>query len=165
MAGETGRSFYWGSTYPKADRVWATAVTPEMLAKHTRSPLMSQVLEATDAWLSGVPQSVRASAPDTLDLAYVEQRLGCWESSTRYLFPGRPRVSSPMTTTFNIEAMLRLPEDYRAARTLQRDMVAHGWPERLSVPFNKPSGLLRLPGYAQRGSHFLEKVRDRFSGT
>ena len=161
MAGETGRSFYWGRSYSSGSGVSANTVTPESLARHTRSPATDAVMEAADAWLSGLPEHVRASTPDTLDLAYVEQRLGCWEASTRYLFPGRPRVTSPMATAFNIEAMLRLPVDYRAARTLQRDMVAYGWPELLAVPFNAPSGLLRLPWYAQRGRRVLDKVRRR----
>jgi hypothetical protein len=69
-----------------------------------------------------------------------------------------------MATAFNIETMLRLPEGYRAARTLQRDMIAYGWPELLTVPFNRPSGLLRLPWYTQRGSRILGKMRRRLSG-
>lgn len=105
-------------------------------------------VDAADAWLAGLPLRIRASAPDTFDLAYVEQRLGAWESAQRYIFPSRRNSwscsTAPMATTFNIETMLRLPEDYRAAGVLQRDMVAYGWPELLKLPFNEPVGLLRV---------------------
>jgi hypothetical protein len=142
MGGEVGRSYYW------AIRPSSNGATPEILAKRTGSPGTRTVLEAAGAWIQGLPPGIRASARDTLDLAYVEQRLGCWESSTRYLFPGRPRATSPMTAASNIETMLRLPKRYRVARMLQRDMVAYGWPELLAVPFNQPPLSLSISYYA-----------------
>lgn len=144
MAGEVGRASWGGGSDSSIHEV-----TPEILAKRTSSPNTELVSTAAGAWLHGLPQGVRASPLDTLDFAYLEQRMGCWESPVRYLFPGLPghrgRTStSPMAMTAAIETMLRLPKDYRTAGVLQRDMVAYGWPELLEVPFNTPSGWLRL---------------------
>lgn len=153
MAGETARAFYWTRR-----RFTREDVTPRFIVERLGSPATETVLKAAEAWLAGLPPALAANPADVLDLAYVEQRMGCWESSTRYLFPGRPRTTSPMAAAFNIETMLRLPEDYRAAGLLQRDVVAYGWPELLRVPFNTPTGLLRLLRDATR---FPGRVRGR----
>lgn len=150
IGGEISRGFYWPGHRPSA-----AEVTAEFLVKRTTGPanrpvstVAPEVVDAAEVWLNRLPACIRASAPDTLDLAYIEQRLGTWEAPQRYLFPSRKDSQScstaPMATTFNIETMLRLPEDYRAAGVLQRDMVAYGWPELLEFPFNEPVGLLRV---------------------
>lgn len=146
MAGETARAFYWhGRALGPAD------VTPAAVAKVIGTPVDDRVLQAAADWLDGLPAGVRAEPSDILDLAYVEQRLGCWDSTSRYLFPGRGRANvSLMATTLGLETMLRLPRDYKAAERLQRDMVAVGWPELLAPPFNEPVGLLRLRPFAER---------------
>ena len=146
MAGETARSFFWRDRRPAmAD------MTPAELASRMGSPLTDSVLAAAGKWYEGLPKAIRESPCDTLDLAYIEQRMGCWESSTRYLFPGPGRANlSLMATTISLETMLRLPEDYRAAGLLQRDMVACGWPELLALPFNTPVGRLRFYNLGQR---------------
>lgn len=143
MGGETARRFYWPRRIPSEHET-----SPEALALRTKSPLIDPVLQAAATWRDGVPSWLGPA--NLLDLMYVEQRLGCWESSTRYLFPGRPLTTSPMTTTRNIELMLRLPEPYRASRLLQQDIVAHTWPDLLVLPFNEPRGLLRVQRRAKR---------------
>lgn len=142
MAGETARGFFYRNRPPPP----AGELTAEALVQRVRAPVTPAVLTAAEAWLAGLPRGIRASAAGVLDLAYVEQRLGCWESPARYLYPGRPRIASPMAAAFNIETMLRLPEAYRAAGLLQEDMVRYGWPELLQIPFNAPTGVLALAG-------------------
>ena len=147
MAGEVGRAYWW------KDRSPVGAVTPELLVGRMGTPASAEVLDAAAAWLDELPPQVRADGPTVLDLAYVEQRMGCWQAPSGYLFhgsPGRRLVVSPMAEALNIETMLGLPEDYRAAGVLQRDMVAYGWPELLAVAFNEPTGLLRLSGELNR---------------
>ena len=156
MGGEAGRAYYWAAQ-PSAERL-----TPELVTDRLRMPGVPQVIGAARAWLDGLPPGVRDSVPDTLDLAYVEQRLGGWEAPARYLFPGKPRVSSPMTAAFNVETMLRLPVDYRRAGWLQRDMVAYGWPELLGVPFNEPQGWLHLVRLAGQARFHLGGIRRRW---
>lgn len=140
-AGETGRAYFWKRGLPRD-------ISVDVLVRCTRSPATSAVEHAAEQWLSGLPAGLRPA--EILDLAYVEQRLGCWGSPSRYLFPGRASSASLMAEAFNVEMMLRLPEDYRASGRLQRDMVAYGWPELLEVPFNTASGWLRLRSRALR---------------
>jgi hypothetical protein len=142
MAGEVGRASFWKDGPPLDDP------TPEMLVRRTSSPPIEPVLAAAATWRDSVPRSLGPA--DVLDLLYVEQRMGCWESSTRYLFPGRPLVTSPMAAAYNIETMLRLPVPYRAAGLVQEDMVRYSWPELLTVPFNQPRGFLAVEQHARR---------------
>lgn len=140
MAGETARAFYWTRSRPRAQDI-----EPGALADCTRSPKTDTVMAAVTRWRDELPEGLCRSPADVLDLAYIEQRMGCWEASSRYLFPGPGRANiSLMGTTLSLETILRMPEDYRAAGLLQEDMVAYGWPELLPLPFNKPVGLLRL---------------------
>jgi hypothetical protein len=100
MAGETGRSYFWSRHRPWSRSFTAGVVTPELLASRTNSPRIAPVIEAARSWLRGIPEQVHSVPGNVLDLAYVEQRLGSWESSSRYLYPGRPRTTSPMAAAF-----------------------------------------------------------------
>lgn len=144
MGGETGRAFYWADGLPPN-------ITPKVLAQKVEAPLTETVLAAADWWLKGLPEDVRQNRADVLDLAYIEQRMGCWQAPATYLFGcmANPdglsrRVTSPMAETFSYEMMLRLPRTYKRSGAIQRDMVASGWPELLEVPFNQPTGMLYL---------------------
>ena len=64
-----------------------------------------------------------------------------------------------MAEALCLETMLRLPVSYRAEGRLQQDMVAYGWPELSSVPFNEPTGLLRLARKAGRARIYLGSLR------
>lgn len=137
MAGGVGRGVLW------AGRDLPEHVLPvELLVQRVRSPVTGVVVAAAERWLAGLPEGLRPA--EILDLAYIEQRLGGWESVSRYLIPVRRRGMSPMTAARNLETMLRLPEPYRAAGGLQRDMIRYGWPELLQVPFNTATGMLRV---------------------
>lgn len=150
MAGEAARAFYWEQGLPDGP------LTAEELARRTDSPATAPVIAAARAWLDGLPEAVRRSPADTLDLAYVEQRMGCWDASSRYLFPGPRRANlSVMGTTLAIETMMRLPLADRRAQRLQSDMIAYGWPELLPLPFNTAVGALRLHSLARRGRRSL----------
>jgi hypothetical protein len=144
MAGETARGFYWNP--PVSGKI----ATPELVASQTGLPVTSEVLEAAERWLDSLPVPFKERAPDVMDLAYIEQRMGCWEFASRYLFSGPLDSLNIMATGSNIQTMLRLPEQYRAVGRLQRDMIEYGWPELLEVPFNQPTGLLRLKPLVDR---------------
>ena len=155
MGGETGRAFYWKRWGAPKGRL-----RPDVLAKRVNAPDLPVVLEACEAWLSGVPSAISDRSADLLDLAYVEQRLGCWAAPGRYMSdtPGGARSTSPMLSTFGIESMLRLPEDYRREGMLQRDMVEYAWPELLRIPFNQPQGLLKVHEIRLRASRKARRL-------
>ncbi|MFP4282341.1 MAG: hypothetical protein ACLFU2_06935 [Opitutales bacterium] len=147
MAGETGRAYYWAEDPPPAGELSA-----ETLLRRLKVPRRPETLTAAEEWLGTLPAAVRASATLSLDLAYVEHRLGCWEAPIRYrsATAGPPMVFSPMASAVCLETMLRLPESYRASGRLQHDMVAYGWPELLRVPFNELVGRLRFEESVRR---------------
>ncbi len=149
MAGELGRAFYWHDDLPEK-------VTAQDLLGRVDAPVMPATLAAAGSWLDGLPAFLREDPADVLDLAYLEQRLGCWEASMRYLYPGAAHSISPMTSAFSLQTMLRLPRSYRRAGVLQRDMVAHGWPALLAVPINRATGALWVE---QKARGVLRRIR------
>ncbi|WP_340106375.1 hypothetical protein [Rhodohalobacter sp. 8-1] len=153
MGGETGRGPFWKKGVP------SEPLTPEFLMEKVKAPLdNAEVKAATTKWLNEIPSEFREKNADVLDLAYIEQRMGCWQAPMSYLSGGMinpgglsRQSTSPMAEAFCYETMLRLPVEYRAAGVLQRDMVAYGWPELLSdIPFNEPTRLLRLRRFISR---------------
>ncbi|SDB61728.1 hypothetical protein SAMN05660653_03227 [Desulfonatronum thiosulfatophilum] len=153
MAGEAGRAFYW------AGRDSDKPVGVEEVNKCVGAPVVESTVLAAERWLAELPAWLRDSPPDVFDLLYVEQRLGCWEAPVRYLYTGTPHTASLMASGFNIETMLRLPYAYRKSGRLQHDMIAHSWPELLSVPFNEPRGFLRFVALQERARNQLRALR------
>jgi hypothetical protein len=150
MGGETGRAVLWKKGIP------VKTITPEFLMEKVKTPGANRAFnEAAAEWLNGIPQQFRKENANVLDLAYIEQIMGCWQAPMTYLYAGMinhgglSRLStSPMTEAFPFETMLRLPVAYRAAGVLQHDMVDYGWPELLSdIPFNEPTRIMRLRSF------------------
>ena len=155
VAGETARAFHWADDPPRA------ALSPDELARRLRAPPDPAIRDAAAAWLRDLPPGL-ADPRDMLDLAYVEQRLGGWDAPGKYLFPGRHRANvSVMASALAIETMLRLPLEDRRRGTLQRAIVAHGWPEFLTWPFNEPVDWLRPWALAYRAEQGLRGVARR----
>jgi hypothetical protein len=152
MAGSVGRAFYWPSGTPDSGLLEPERFGMKMcFLKSAPAPVRARLAEAAERVLGSLPAEVRADPANVLDLADVEQRLGCWEAPNRYLFPGRGRANfSPMASAFALDTMLHLHEADRAAGTIQAEMIAAGWPELLAIPFNRGVGLLRVPDTARR---------------
>ncbi|MGF1605822.1 MAG: hypothetical protein ACFB22_05740 [Rhodothalassiaceae bacterium] len=149
MAGEVARAFYWHKVSPGPEHIQAPA-----MARRLQLPDLPSVLDAAQAWLDGLPQAVRDRPADVLDLAYVEMRLGCWDATSRYLFPGAQKAHlSVMATTLAIDTMMHLPQAYRQAGRFQEDMIAYGWPALGALPYNQPIGALRTRLAAEDLAH------------
>lgn len=138
--GELLRAFYWHA----ADIGGPSPDAAELL-KRLNMPHTERMLSAAEDWLSSLPaDTVRADAVRVWDLAYLEQRLGCWAGPSIY---GSPQPF-PSFTPFNnrriYTAMLGLPDRYRLNAQSCRDFIAEGWPELNRIPFNSPVGLDRL---------------------
>lgn len=162
MGGDAGRAHYWND-----GRGLDQEPTPKLLCRRIIAPATEPVLAAAQRWLDGLPAWLREGGPDLWDLAYIEHRLGGWQSPSVYLFPGRLLNFNVMTAARFIEMVLRLPIDYRQGGSLQRDMIAHGWPELLSVPINQSFGILgwrsRLRQQYHRVQNRLRRLRGRLS--
>lgn len=143
LCGEIGRAYYWKEADFAADRFSAGE-----LVSRLKVPAEAQFVEGAKEWIDNLPSN---DVFETLDLLYIEQRLGCWAGPTHFGHVGNLRML-PLSDRAIIGAMLRLPARYRFDRRLARDMIGRLWPELLRYPFNRDTGL-DLPRYIlRRGS-------------
>lgn len=143
-AGEVARAFYWD-----ASDIGCAAPDVSELVRRLGQPDVPAVRAAAAEWLASLPP---LSAPLLWDIAYIEQRLGCWGGPSVY-GAGQPVPSLvPFNTREIFGAMLRLPEAYRAGGQFPVDLMRRADTELLKLPFNRPVGLdiLRDPkGWAK----------------
>ena len=143
IAGAIARAYYWrdGDTP-------STKVTVPLLIGRTRLlPLNDDIQEAGERWLAELP--IR-DALLTLDLFYLEQRVACYSSPSRYGYVSAAVMMYPLAHRASIEAMLRLPADYKRREQLHKDIIAREWPELLSVPLNEDMGWRRVKNQVRR---------------
>ena len=131
-AAEVGRCYYWH----KSD-LRRTDIDIQTLLRRMHVPAISQVVSAGERWLAGLPQG---NAVQTLDLAYLEQRLGCWAGAVSYADIPLKRVH-PFAQRRIFELMLGLPKEFRFKQALAERVIALEWSDLLAFPFNKPIGL------------------------
>ena len=137
IAGAIARAYYWrdGDTP-------STKVTVPLLIGRTRLlPLNDDILEAGERWLAELPV---IDALLTFDLFYQEQRVACYSSPSRYGYTSAAVMMYPLAHRASIEAMLRLPADYKRREQLHKDIITQEWPELLSVPLNEDIGWPRV---------------------
>ncbi|MFQ6025981.1 MAG: hypothetical protein ACE5Q6_00545 [Dehalococcoidia bacterium] len=147
-AGEVGRAYYWyrfpydpllldGPNWkPDARQLLTWLYLPN------NEPFVSPMND----WLKGIPDI------DTymlLDQLYLEQRMGCWASPHLYGAAPFQLVMTPLCHREVIEAMMRLPVEYRRDQVLVEDIMRIGWPELAEVPFQK-TGRQAQPGYLKK---------------
>jgi hypothetical protein len=138
IGGEVGRSFYW--------REWdknRKHIDVEELLHRCHIPADGKIKKKTQNWLSEVADF---NIYTTLDLMYLEQRLGCWAAPEQY---GGDNCSICMLSPFSarkiFESMLRLPIEYRWKQQLSYDICQMADPELVTLPFNDFTGSLKYP--------------------
>ena len=134
LCGEIARGFYW----EPGDR--EVPAVPELL-RRMHLPVAGPVVAAGEAWL----QTTEGTVEQVLDLAYIEQRLGCWAGPAFYGHHHHLCTFSPFNDTVLIRWMQQLSPAYRQAERLAEDVIRRLWPELLEFPFNPvpPAGPLR----------------------
>jgi hypothetical protein len=137
MAGEIARAYYSAKG----------PVTPETLLTAMQLPVLPEFVRSVSAWLDPLH-----GHPDrfVLDLAYVELRLGCWASASSYASAGFGPTVIAASHPKILDAMFRLPVEFRQEQRLVRAVCERMWPELLALPFNKYAGARRLHGIAAR---------------
>ncbi len=138
LVGEVARGFYWQS-----DDTERTVIDVDRLARPFRAGQHPLGRAAIASWLDAVP------SPDpflTLDLFFMEQRLGCWAGLFPYAYGDQGRFQIfPILHRRIIEAMLALPPlKIRGTELLAHRVMEREWPELLRHPFNEPSRSQRL---------------------
>ncbi|WP_308910194.1 hypothetical protein [Pseudokordiimonas caeni] len=134
--GEVGRAFYWQES-DLAERT----ISPDALITRLGFTATPALVTAAIQWLNTTPHQ---NLTQLLDIAYIEQRLGCWAGPSVY----GHRIPVPTFSPFNARniyrLMLSLPADYRYTQRLCDDLVAHAWPALASLEYNRAPGLLKL---------------------
>lgn len=148
--GEVLRAFYW-----HAKDIDGPPPDAEELLRRLKMPLTDRTLFAADSWLDTLPG---ADAVRIWDLAYIEQRLGCWAGPAIYGNPQPLPSFAPFNSRRIHAAMLGLPEKYRLNAQSCRDFIAAGWPELNRYPFNSPFGLDRLRFLKAQGRAILPRA-------
>lgn len=129
FGGEVCRGFYWHRVASldaalDADKLIAALGLPT-------SPLLQR---AADNWLSGASRNL--TTRDVLDLAYIEQRLGCWAAPQQLAEPFIHGRFHPLVHPKIFEAMLSIPAEQRGGTELNVAVIERLWPSLLKVPFN-----------------------------
>lgn len=84
-----------------------------------------------------------------MDLASIEQILGCWAGAAIYGNPMRTPSLLPVGDRRLSEIALTLPPDYRREGGFYRDVMDALHPALGAIPFNKAVGLNRLRYWRQ----------------
>jgi hypothetical protein len=132
---EVGRAYYWQSGDQRLSRL-----AIEDLIERLGVPATAAVAEAGRQWMSSLPV---ADVEATLDLAYIEQRLGCWASAWASGSGAGPRYLFPYVGRRLFELYLALPAEFRRRDALAAELIRRTWPDLLRLPFNRPASWRR----------------------
>lgn len=159
VSGEVGRSFYWG-----ASDIGESRPDAQTLSYRLSLPRTGRVIEAAEDWLSSLGDY---STPFIWDLAYIEQRLGCWAGSAVYGSSQPVPSLTPFNSRAIYSALLSLPEPVRARNEFPKGFIETINPELNQTPYNRPFGLraLREPKQLLKGllPHELKERLKRFA--
>ncbi len=132
LGGEIGRAFFWRPT-DTAD----TQLDAASIAARLGMPIHDTVIAAIEKWM---PSVAGFDAFQTLDLAYLELRMGCWGFALSYCSP-RPVDLHPLIAREAFTAMMALPPEWRRmegkTNRMIQSIVKQNWPELLDLPISR----------------------------
>ncbi|MBG6158971.1 hypothetical protein IWQ52_005052 [Labrenzia sp. EL_159] len=132
LGGEIGRAFFWRPDDTRETKLDAGTITARL-----GMPISKAVTEAVSIWLD---QTQGFDSLTTLDLAYLELRMGCWGFAVSY-GDYTPIDIHPLISRRSFVAMLSMPPEWRVMKNLTNPMILEtvrlGWPELLETPLNK----------------------------
>jgi hypothetical protein len=141
FGGEVGRAFYWRAG-DDPDR----PPSPERMIERLNLPRDERTLAAWRAWQESAPH---ADTFELLDLAYIEQRMGCWAGPHMYGAAPFAANLSVFVRRDVFRAMMRLPVSFRRDKKLAETMIGVAWPELGELPFQQLTGVRRVTNQAQ----------------
>ena len=148
MGGEIARSYFWSR-----DRE-IKLLDAKAILDRLHLPVCDKTLIMTEEWLSEISD---LSPSLVLDLAYIEQRLGCWAGPQMYGSDHRSVCHLwPLSHRRIFQLMLQLPSEYKQKQQLAKDICALEWPELLDTPFNDFSGPLK---YVKRAGRYTRSIK------
>lgn len=134
MGGELAHGFCW-----RRSDAESTSVGPERLLSTLGTGRHPRIRDMMGAWLDSQPCRDPLL---TLNLFFIEQRLGCWAGILPYGYAQDGRfMVFPLCHRDIIDAMLSQPSTIGRTDLLQRRIMEREWPQLLDYPFNRPGGL------------------------
>ncbi|MCR9059174.1 MAG: hypothetical protein NXI02_17690, partial [Rhodobacteraceae bacterium] len=132
LGGEIGRAFLWRPGDAPSTKLDAEGITARL-----GMPISDKVVDAVRDWLDNTQGF---DALTTLDLAYLELRMGCWGFASAY-GDYSPIDIHPLISRSSFTAMMSLPADWRIMHERTNKMIVEtvrlGWPEILEFPINR----------------------------
>ena len=130
-----------GIGWRRGDRP-GTTLEPGDLLKRFLLAQDDELVGRAKEWLSRLPSGV--DALDALTLFHVEMRVGGWGGPLTLGYPDAYSFTLyPYAHRRIVDAVLRLPWEYRGSGDLRREIIASRWPELLDVPVNRrPAGVV-----------------------
>jgi hypothetical protein len=143
MGGEVGRAYLWKETDDED-----TAIPAVELIDRLDLPAIAPVVRAAERWQSRLPVRNWLSR---LGLLFLEQRVGCWGGVWPYGYAAVTGVQHfPFCHRVIVEALLRLPPGFQRTHGVTPAVIQREWPELLSLPFNRLTGVYRIRHAAKR---------------
>src|SRR5690606_38634064 len=153
FGGEVGRAFYW-----REGDAPNRPPTPEALVERLNLPRDQATLEAWRRWQAEAPHQ---DSFDLLDLAYIEQRMGCWAGPHMYGAAPFGANLSAFSHRRAFVAMMSLPVMFRRRQGLADAVIAEAWPELASLPYQQFTGLRLLGEQARRSEEHTSELQSR----
>lgn len=112
-------------------------LTPRALIMRFGLELNLEYLRRAADWLAKLPEGL--SRLNALTLFYAEMDNYAWGGPLTTAYPEAYSFALyPYTHRAVLDAIFRLPNDYRLSGRLREDIIAARWPELLKVPINRP---------------------------
>ena len=128
-----GHGFFWRHGDYEGRHVIA-----DDIIKRFKYPKHNRIAKEVEKWLVGLSGF---NIFNIMDLAYIEQRLGCWAAPQLYGNQISLFEISPFNQRMLFRLTMKLPYEYRQPIRLTNAIIGQLWPELLEMPFNKWLGL------------------------
>ena len=128
-----GHGFYWRHGDYEGRHVIA-----DDIIKRFNYPKHNRIAKEVEKWLVGLSGF---NIFNIMDLAYIEQRLGCWAAPQLYGNQISLFEISPFNQRMLFRLTMKLPYEYRLPTRLTNAIIGQLWPELLEMPFNEWLGL------------------------
>ncbi|MCK0127194.1 hypothetical protein [Erythrobacter sp. F6033] len=129
LGGEFGRGFLWPD-----DLVAESHIDAGFVLARLKLPRNQANMEATTRWIEGLPDGLDAF--QTLDLAYLELRMGPW-AFAQPRAKSSPRSIHPLISYRQYARLLSVAPALKRKDGIIETLILRQWPELLDIPINQ----------------------------